>query len=583
MSENMDNLNKKNGLTESTAEGTENIAKNGGVDDTQNNNAPEDNNDFENTDVPVISVENAVESKAPPEKAKKKSFSNPFKNKKFKYGGLSVLFTVIFITVIVLVNVIYNTLLDRFDVELDLTENKLFSIEESTGNYLKSINDKVTITIANEEAAFTSGGQVYQQANAIAKRFTDSNPNFNVRYVDLLTNPAFSGQYGGDINQVSIIIESENTGRYKVLASTDYCNVTYYTEDGTKLSEDEAYYYQMLGIQVLYDISASAEQAFLSAIMSVCDINPIRVAFASGYSEGLSSGSTTLSYSAFEELLDKNAYVTETIDLLITDTIDPDIDFIVIFAPNSDYNVETLTMLDIWLDNNGDFNKTVIYVASIANVDTPNLDGFLADWGMLVEKGGIYQTDANYASSQSAVLQYMQLQESDYTAGITNGSFIGTYLRPVTALFSESGNLATTPILSSYDGAVVMPFTDEDMEWSPDTVEKSVLHGVMESRKLAYKGTEAHISRVIAFGGPYIFDSSYLSASQLSNAELYMNIFNTISGKEEGITLRSKSFSMTTFNITAQTSNTIAIIFAVALPLLVAAAGIAVHVRRRYR
>ena len=59
----------------------------------------------------------------------KKPHKNPFKNKKLKYGGLSVLFTVIFIVAVVLVNVIITLLGDRFMPAADLTDSGLYSIE----------------------------------------------------------------------------------------------------------------------------------------------------------------------------------------------------------------------------------------------------------------------------------------------------------------------------------------------------------------------------------------------------------------------------------------------------------------------
>lgn len=64
---------------------------------------------------------------------------NPFRNKKFKYGGLSVLFTVIFIVAVVLVNVIITLLGDRFMPTADLTDSGLYSIEQSTVDYLKTV------------------------------------------------------------------------------------------------------------------------------------------------------------------------------------------------------------------------------------------------------------------------------------------------------------------------------------------------------------------------------------------------------------------------------------------------------------
>ena len=77
----------------------------------------------EAAEVKETAAENQTDT-APAEKSNGrngKPRKNPFRNKKFKYGGLSVLFTVIFIVAVVLVNVIITLLGDRFIPIRDFT------------------------------------------------------------------------------------------------------------------------------------------------------------------------------------------------------------------------------------------------------------------------------------------------------------------------------------------------------------------------------------------------------------------------------------------------------------------------------
>ena len=78
---------------------------------------------------------NTPEAAAP--KKEKKPRKNIFNSKKFKHGSLSVLFTVIFVVAIVLVNVILNLVLDRFDVEVDLTEGGIYTIGEEMESFIR--------------------------------------------------------------------------------------------------------------------------------------------------------------------------------------------------------------------------------------------------------------------------------------------------------------------------------------------------------------------------------------------------------------------------------------------------------------
>ncbi|MGN0596443.1 MAG: Gldg family protein [Ruminiclostridium sp.] len=493
--------------------------------------------------------------------------ANPFKSKKFKYGGLSVLFTVLFVAAIVLVNVIVNLVLDRFDVKADLTSEALFSIDSTTTDYLKTLTGKVNITVTSSESDFTGAGTYYNQTNEICKRFAEATDNISLNYVDLLTNPSFSADYpDAEIGDGMLVVKSEETGRYKALDYTKYLDIQY----------DETY--AQYGYSYITAINANAEAALLSAIMSVTNMDPVRVAFTTGYGETENA--------TMKSLLETNAYVAESLNISLVEEIDSGIDFIVIYAPSSDYTNDDLNKLDKWLDNGGRYGKNVIFVASASNPNIPNIKEFLDEWGIVVEDGVIYQTDANYAYSGLPIYQLMQPGTSDYTAELdTKSKYIfGNNMLALTLRFEEYSNFVTTPILTSYDGAVIFPL-DADESWTvADGGNKGVLNGVVESSKVQYEGSTPYYSRVVVYGSDFLLNETLLVTEQANNAELMMSIFRGISGRDDfEITLTPKSFSMSTFEISAATSAAIAIIFAIVLPVAIIITGIVVWLRRRHR
>ena len=200
--------------------------------------------------------ETAAENKADTAPAEKsngrngKPRKNPFRNKKFKYGGLSVLFTVIFIVAVVLVNVIITLLGDRFMPTADLTDSGLYSIEQSTVDYLKTVTDEVTITVTSEEAAFTGGSSYYYQTNEILKKIAAANSNIKLQYIDVVSNPGFIANYTETITSNEIMVESKATKRVKVLTYEDFLSITY--------NEQYLNYY---GVKRPEKVEANAEQA----------------------------------------------------------------------------------------------------------------------------------------------------------------------------------------------------------------------------------------------------------------------------------------------------------------------------------
>ena len=297
----------------------------------------------------------------------KKSHKNPFKNKKLKYGGLSILFTVIFIVAVVLVNVIITLLGDRFMPAADLTDSGLYSIEQSTVDYLKTVTDEVTITVTSEESAFTGGSSYYYQTNEILKKIAAANSNITLQYVDVVSNPGFIANYKETITSNEIMVESKATKRVKILTYEDFLSITY--------NEQYLNYY---GVKQPQKVEANAEQAVVSAIMNVTDTDPVKVAVLTGYGE---TENTVL-----QNLLKTNSYVIESVNITLTDKISEDYDFVFMFGPDKDYSVADINKLDTWLDNSGKFGKNLVYVNNPKLGDSPNLDGLLDQWGLKVER-----------------------------------------------------------------------------------------------------------------------------------------------------------------------------------------------------
>jgi hypothetical protein len=328
---------------------------------------------------------------------------------------------------------------------------------------------------------------------------------------------------------------------------------------------------------VQIEISAGAEQAFLSAILSVNNPNPSNVAITTGFGEGRAAQE---GFFGIVNLLEKNSYPTQPLDLFTGDDIDPDTDFILMYAPGIDYSLEALAKIDKWLDNDGQLGKTLIYIADVETMpDLPNLEAFLAEWGIAAERGYVIQSNSMFARPGDPREHILTTTGSRFTNGITESSMIyGRFMRSFTFLFDNFQGITTSPFLITHPGAVlILPPTEEDED------EEDLVFGVYNVGVLSRKAIASRESNVVAFSSPYLFDV-YLEMEQLSNARLLLNVFSELSGREEtGVRITPKSFRMSTFEITAGAANIIALVFVVILPLLIIGTGLVVFFRRRYK
>ena len=511
-----------------------------------------------------------------------KAIGNFFSNKKLKHGSLSIILTAVFIAAVIMVNIVADLVLERLDLTFDVSAGRMYSIEEETSRYLADLTDKVTITVMSREGDFVTlmSGDYYNQTNEILKRFAGANGNITLRYMDLMSSPDFAANYKG-LTEGSIVIESKETGRYKVLTAEDYFHITYYDlRSGDQISAEDFMMYRSFGLEgyIYTDISAGAESAFLSAFLSVTDVDPVYVGITTGFGESVNG--------QMGFLLERNAYNISSIDL-VTGDIPPEIDFIIIDSPSADYTLDALTKLGKWLDNNGNFGKTVMYM-SHDSAETPNIDSFLSEWGIEVERAFVVQLDSRYtAPNESMGVSFQYYEPKEFNNGLNpNYNIFGGFIRHTKQVFEAKTNMTTTPILSAYEGAALYPFTQisSDTEWDYNAAERGAFPVGVMSEKIRYsEDNEAFTSNVIVFGGSNIFSEGLMSMRNANNAEYFINMMNDINGKDGVITIAPKSFGVATFDISAEQSKTIGIIFALILPLAVIILGVVIWLKRRFK
>lgn len=510
-------------------------------------------------------AEAAEETAESSKKEKPKKNKRKFNMRSLKYGTMSVVLTIVFIGVLVAVNVIVGLISERFDTTADLTDTGIYTLEDSTHEFVAALDKDVTITVLNSEKSFESLGEMYKQVNELLKKFEMANSRVKLDYIVLAQNPNYSSRFKGEtLSDNYIVVECEETGRHKTITPFDYFT----------FNEQYLTYYQQYVVE-----GSNIEQETVSALMAVTNDDPVRVAFTEGY------GESAAYYGELYNLLDKNGYDVETINLTQISEIDTGIDYVVVFAPTMDYDNDNLSKLDKFLDNGGNFGKNVLYFASTAQPQTPNIEKFLNDWGLSVGYSGVGQTDASHCmgSGVGYYWHYQEVQPTDYAGDAADTSlyFYAANIRPVIQIWGGSkGSVEQEVLLKTYDGAFLMPLENQD-GWSLDTAES----GVFNDAVVAYRthSTALTRSRLIVFGTETIASSTFMQPSNSVNELFFVNMFNYISGREQGVTITPKSFGYTGFEMNAQQAGILGIVLCVVIPIVVIVLGVVIWIRRRHR
>ncbi len=491
--------------------------------------------------------------------------------KKLKYGTAAIVITAVVIAIVILLNVVLSVLSESYNMNFDLTPNSDFEISQDTKDYLATLTENVEICTTVDELVFkTSENRYYRQAYEVLKKYEFNSDKITVNFVDMTTNPTYVEKYkqyyDGTINDSSIIIFNEDTKRIRVLSTSDLFNT------------EVNYYYFTEEI-----VSSKAEQTLTSAIMYITDPEPktavyLNVITQSAVGENIQS------------LLEANGFDLKLVDPL-TEEIPMDADLMILNAPMNDLAPEIIDQLYTFMENGGNYGKNMIYLASMSQNETPNIDAFLAEWGIAVGTGVLSDSNTqNILSGSSGYGFASYLTENEYTGGIAadnlSAPVLSYYARPIELLFEYSGNVSTLPLLSTSETGFAL--TSEIMQEYQSTgimpaIEEKAIPMIALSNKYAFIENEQVLSNLVVFGSDEMLNSSFTETTYYNNGDYFVSIVNKISGKENGISIVAKDLTGGTFQATESQVNGLRIVFMFVLPAAVAVIGIVVWLKRRHK
>ncbi len=502
----------------------------------------------------------AKNKKSKPQKEKGK-FKKFMKSRKAKHGTVAMAITALVIVMVIVLNIIIGLLVNRFpDLELDLTSNNSFALQDDTIDYVSHLNNDVTVYILMEKDKFEGQGTYFVQAQKMLNKMASkSDGKIKIKYVDLTSNPSFTSNYPNvdwQSSSANNIVLVESGKQYKVLTLTDcfeYDEQTYnyygtYSFTGTKI-----------------------EQAVVTAILNVTTDDKVVVDMIKGNNEQ--------DYSSLKSLLENNAYQVNEVSLATGD-FDKDAKVAIMYAPSVDLDEKIVEKLSTWLSNDGKYGRSLIYVPTADMGEMPNLDDFLKEWGMSIDRGYVFETDETALVNASSPYAFTVSYGDYYKDNLKNSKI------PVVVSESHAVNITDEntahALLKTTDKAGVLPI-DADKSWNyKDAItgngENVAAEGVMTNE-------DKKSSRVVVFGSYVMFSDTIMQYNSFNNSAYFMNVINTIADKEDvGITIESKSIDNTELGITdVATQNTMLVVFVIVIPIAILVAGFVFWLRRRNR
>ena len=543
---------------------------------------------------PEVEVEEATENQvteAPKKEKKAKTKKAPKKPKLIKNqallkrGGYAMGITAAVLAGLIVFNVLIAVLAERVNLEFDMSLTAQNSMSEENIDFVKNLDKEVTVTVcakaedyvgeymnyyAQQYGVTETYTDYYKQTITLLDKYRDYNKKIKIDYVDTQSTEftQITTKYSNQtINYGDIIVTCNDGGneRYKIIGYKDIY----------VLSEDDTY--AAYGVTTSTVSANNIETALTSAISYVTSSKTKKVAFITGHSK-------TDYIESYRNLLKTNNYEIELIsDTLITNISD-EFDALFIVAPTTDFIDTELDAIAKFLDNDGKYEKGLVFFADAASPYLPNLYEYLEEWGIGVGEGILFETNANnHMPNEHTTLGSYPVSEDKINNGIS--ACITGYNVPIKALFEEEGTYKVTSLIETPESVVAAPVGTANNWNGADNYTKAAYSTVMQSERMTYDKDNVEINNyVFAFSSTEFIYSDYAEMAQISNKNIALAAAERAVGAEDtGVSFVSKTIENESFSdsVTQSSSSLITIIFMIALPVGLLATSIYVYIRRK--
>ena len=501
---------------------------------------------------------------------KTSKLASVLKQDKFKHGSLAVVFTAIFIAVVIVVNILATALTDRFpSMNIDLTNEGLNTLSEEAIDVAKNLeNDTVIYIIGSEDSirndlVYSNYGLKYSQVANLADRLAEVSNKVSVEFIDPDRNPKFISDYAEDyLTSGKVLVKTEK--RYKVLSTSDLFTVTQDSETG-------AYkYYSMV------------DGALANALYLVNLDNVPVVALATGHEEMLSSANGSMD--SFNGLLEDNNFLVEEFNIL-TDEIPENASVVFIGTPTKDYTPEEIAKLEAFISDETMASSRTLYLTAYPTQSwdsMPNLKNFLNEWGLNPTVGVIQESDSSrFMSTGNGQAVYVF---ADVNTDMFTGDYSGLLMPASSAvefLFKANDEIVTYPLVETADTAYVTDI-DAAAEENPETAVHTIT--ALAQRYVAGQGNVQ--ANVILDGCSMSYLPDVLGNSTFGNKALVTDLFKKLTNTNDtrvGLTVKQTETNTLDISASAAIINLVGLfLYVVIVPIAVLAAGLVVFLRRRH-
>lgn len=478
--------------------------------------------------------------------------------KALRFGGYSMLITTIVIIAVIAVNIIASVLETNGGWKLDLTKNKVYTLDKLTVQTLQDIKEDIVIY------SFQPAGSEEPLITNLLDMYAAKSDHITIKQIDPVKNPAQLTRFSTDtkaVGEYSVVVARAANETEKFYAITK--------SEMTETNDTSGSTYFIL------------QQRLTSALLYINTNILQNVYFLSGHGEEVTTSAADTLFNRVE----MENYNVSTLDLRMGTTTLKKGDILVVLNPTSDLSdEERQTILD-FLQEHG---KAVFFFNPTTGEGQEELTNFysvLEYYLIKINTDIIQENDATrYSATGGQFYIRPALTLHDITSPIReNGDSI--YMNETSSITYEGkqndyysfDKLLTTSSLSN--SIPMEEYLNEEYK-DKTYAENSYTVGAAYTEIDVNTAVTDNETRIVVFGSADVALGD--SASNLGNMNLIRNSVNWVAGKEDQLFIAGVDITTDQLNITSySTVITMLIILIVGIPLVLLGVGIFVWIRRK--
>lgn len=476
-----------------------------------------------------------------------------FKSKRMRYGGYAALVTLAAAVIVVVVNLIVQ----QIPGEIDMTENRLFTLSEQTLGLIDRLDakgDPVTIyglyQPNNENPNVVDVIRKYERASDV------------IRYerVDPDKDPGFLRKYESEdsgLTNGTLIVDSGDI--FKVIPGIDMYDVSY-SQQGEP---------RVMGFK--------AEQKITNALLYV----------TSGYTPTIyqltGHGEYTLIQLGLYTTIEKENFTIEDLNLLTTDSVPEDADIVICIGPETDLTEKEADDLRTYLE---DENGSALFLFDFTGEDFPLFNSLLASFGVEAQNAIVMEGDADRLfDPEIPFFLAPEILSHDITDPLRadDMTILMPNVIPINTLEVKKRNTEIEPLLQTSRQSWIRENPDEirSMLKQPSDTAGPVTPAVaIYKRKMEMDEPEGY--RLVVAGNAKFVGYIPPFGTLKPNIDFLMNSLSWLNKRTESISVRSRSLFEFPLRISGTLQLVYAGIFVILIPVGILAAGLIVWLRRRH-